>query len=142
MIDAKTVITKGAVEHAVGQAKDAAETAFEDLSERLKDYEALQQLRRKARNELKKAVKQVKKAELKKAVKQVKKAKTSRKARRGPRPIFLLVTVGFVAFAVYMVHRRRNGSSTYTAPDPFGEAVEEERRAQAFGQKPFATPGA
>jgi hypothetical protein len=130
MIDAKTVITKGAVEHAVEQARDAAETALGDLSERVKDAEVVQQLRRKARKELKKAAKQVKKA------------KTSRRSRRGPRPMVLLVTVGFVAFAVYMVQRRRNGTIAYTAPDPFGEAVEEERRAQAFGQKPVATPGA
>ena len=54
----------------------------------------------------------------------------------------LLVTVGFVAFAVYMVQRRRNAPSTYTAPDPFGEALEEEQRAHAFGQRPVATPGA
>jgi hypothetical protein len=130
MIDAKTVITKGAVEHAVEQARGAAETALGDLSERVKDAEVVQQLRRKARKELKKAAKQVKKA------------KTSRRSRRGPRPVVLLVTVGFVAFAVYMVQRRRNGTIAYTAPDPFGEAVEEERRAHAFGQKPVATPGA
>jgi hypothetical protein len=131
MIDAKHVITRDAVEHAVGQAKDAAETAFGELSDRVKDYEAVEQLRRKARNELKKAAKRVKKA---------KTSRTSR--RRGPRPVVLLVTVGFIAFAVYMVQRRRNASSTYTAPDPFGEAVDEERRAGAFGQKPIASPGA
>lgn len=130
MIDAKHVITKGAVEHAVEQARDAAETALEDLSGRVKDAEVVQQLRRKARKELKRAAKHAKKA------------KSSRRSRRGPRPVVLLVTVGFVAFAAYMVQRRRNGSSTYTAPDPFGEAVEEERRANAFGQKPVATPGA
>jgi len=132
MIDAKNVITRDAVEHAVGQAKDAAETAFGELSERVKDYEAVEQLRRKARSELKKAAKKVKKA------------KTSRRSRsrRGPRPVVLLVTAGFIAFAVYMVQRRRNASGTYTAPDPFGEAVDEERRAGAFGQKPVATPGA
>jgi hypothetical protein len=130
MIDAKHVITKSAVEHAVGQARDVAETTLEELSKTVKDAEVVQQLRRKARKELKKAAKQVKKA------------KASRRSRRGPRPVVLLVTVGFVAFAVYMVQRRRNTSSTYTAPDPFGEAVDEERRAGAFGQKPYATPGA
>jgi uncharacterized protein YhaN len=130
MIDAKNVITKSAVEHAAEQARDAVETALEDLSERVKDAEVVQQLRRKARKELKHAAKQVKKA------------KASRRSRRGPRPVVLLVTVGFVAFAVYMVQRRRNAAITYTAPDPFGEAVEEERRAHAFGQSSVATPGA
>ncbi len=64
MIDAKHVITKDTVEHAVGQAQGRGpETAFEELSERVKDFEAVQQLRRKAKKELVKAAKQVKKRE-------------------------------------------------------------------------------
>jgi acetyl-CoA carboxylase alpha subunit len=131
MIDAKTVITKGVVEHAVGQAKDAAEAALEDLSERVKDVEVVQQLRKKARKELKQAAKQVKKT------------RAARRSRRGPRPVvLLLVSAGFVAFAVYMLQRRRNEADTYTAPDPFGEALDEERRAHVYGQPNVATPGA
>jgi len=131
MIDAKTVITKGVVEHAVEQARDAAETALQDLSERVKDVEVVQELRKKARKELKHAAKQVKKT------------RSARRSRRGPRPVvLLLVSAGFVAFAVYMVQRRRNAADTYTAPDPFGEALEEERRAHVYGQPNMATPGA
>jgi ferric-dicitrate binding protein FerR (iron transport regulator) len=132
MIDAKTVITKSVVEHAVEQAKGTAETALEDLAERVKDVEAVQQLRKKARKELKQAVKQVKKT---------RSARRSR--RRGPRPVvLLLVSAGFVGLAVYVVQRRRNAADTYTAPDPFGEALEEERRAHVYGQPNIATPGA
>ena len=134
MIDtAKHVITKSAVEQAVMQARDVAESALGDLSERAKDAEVVQELRRKARKELKKASKQLAKA---------KKAKKSRRSRRAPRPLVLLAAVGFVAVAVYVVQRRRNSPGIDIAPDPFGEAVEEERRAGAFGQHPIATPGA
>ncbi len=132
MIDAKNVITKDAVEHAVEQARDAAETALE-LSERVKDAEVVQHLRRRARKELKRAAKQVKKA---------KASRGSRRSRRAPRPLVLLAAIGFVALAAYLLHRQRTASTANVAPDPFGEAVEEERRAGAFGQKPFATPGA
>jgi hypothetical protein len=130
---AKHVITKSAVEQAVMQAKDAAESALEDLSERAKDAEVVQELRRKAKKELKKASKQLEKA---------RKSKKSRRSRRAPRPVVLLAAVGFVALAVYLVQRRRNSSGIDIAPDPFGEAVEEERRAGAFGQSSVATPGA
>ena len=134
MIDtAKHVINKGAVEQAVMLAKDAAESALEDLSVRAKDAEVVQELRRKARKELKKASKQLAKA---------KKAKKSRRSRRARRPLVLLAAVGGIAVAVYVVQRRRNSSGIDIAPDPFGEAVEEERRAGAFGQSPIATPGA
>ena len=134
MIDtAKHVITKGAVEQAVTLAKDAAESALEDLSERAKDAEVVHELRRKARKELKKAAKQLQKA---------RKAKKSRRSRRARRPLVLLAAVVGIGVAVYVVQRRRNWSGIDIAPDPFGEAVEEERRAGAFGQDPIATPGA
>ncbi len=131
MIDtAKNVIAKGTVEH----ARDAAENALEELSVRLKDAEVVQQLRKKAKKELKHAAKQVKKTQ--------KSRKASKRSRRGPRPLVLLAAVGFVALAAYLVQRRRTSALPEVAPDPFGEAVEEERRAHAFGQRPMATPGA
>jgi hypothetical protein len=131
MIDtAKNVIAKGTVEH----AKDAAQDRLEGISERLKDAEVVQQLRTKAKTEIKRAKKELKRA---------KKARGKKsKSRRAPRPFVLLVALGFVGLAVYMMQRRRNQSLPDVGPDPFGEAVEEERRAGAFGQRPAATPGA
>ena len=137
---ATQTISKGAVEHAVEQAVGHAKGAAGELSERVMDAEVVQELRRKARKELKKAAKQVEQA--KKAAKKSAKSARKSRSRRGPRPVVLLVTVGFIAFAVYMVQRRRNQALPDVAPDPFGEAVEEERRAGAFGQRPAATPGA
>ena len=99
---------------AVEHAKDVAQETFGELSDRLKDVELpkLPQL-----------------------------SKPHKPSHRGRWLVLLFGALG-VAVVVVMVRRRTMQRSQDIAPDPFGAAVEEERAAGGFGQRPIATPGA
>jgi hypothetical protein len=125
---AAQVISKGTVEH----AKDTAQEAISDLLE----ADVVQQIRKATRRELKHARK-----ELEKAAKRAAKSRGKSKSRRPPL-LVIFAAIGVVAVVVVIMKRRQGASQFDTAPDPFGEAVEEERQAHAFGQRPAATPGA
>ncbi len=64
----------------------------------------------------------------------------------GMRRWFVLVGLAAaVGLGIWFLRRRAQGGGGYegeTAPDAFGAAVDEERRMQAFGDRPVATPGA
>ena len=69
-------------------------------------------------------------------------AKKKRK-RRAPRVLLLvLVVVGAVALAVYVRKMSEPEPETDTAPDPFGQAVEEQREAMRSTPSHVTTPGA
>jgi hypothetical protein len=61
---------------------------------------------------------------------------------RTPLLFILLGAIGLVAVVWMLQRRRMRDDYRDIAPDTFGEAVREEQRAGAFGQRPVATPGA
>jgi hypothetical protein len=139
---AKNAITLGAVEHTLGQAKESAAGTLGDLSERLKDADVVQQLRKLTRQELKHAKREWKHAakQARKRAKKVARTHGRSKSRRSP-VVGVIVVIGIAAVAAYVLQRRRAASTTDVAPDPFGAAVEQER-AQGYLDRPVATPGA
>jgi hypothetical protein len=68
----------------------------------------------------------------------------TRNKRRSRTPLLFIVlgAAGLVALVVVMQRRRMRDEYREIAPDAFGDALREEQRAGAFGQRPVATPGA
>jgi hypothetical protein len=115
MIDtAMQVASKGAVEH----AKDVAQERLGEVSERLMDVDIppIPQL-----------------AQL---------TTPNKKARHRTRWLLLLLTALGIGAAVVVMRRRMSQGFDDVAPDAFSEALEQERAAGTFGQRPIATPGA
>ena len=98
---------------AVEHAKDVAQETLDELSERLKDVELPKLMT----------------------------STSTRERRRVPWMLLLLAALGIGA-AVAIARRRRSSANDDFAPDPFGNAVEQERASGALGQRPIATPGA
>ena len=68
-------------------------------------------------------------------------ATSKRSRRRLPWLLLLFGALGIAAIVV-IARRRQSWSDDAVVPDPFGEAVEQERASGALGQRPIATPGA
>ncbi len=145
MIDtAKYGIARDALEETFGHARDAATGTFGELTERVRDADLVQQARKRTRKELKRA-----KSELKIASKQAKKAANdrgvrsaskTRAKRRSPVLTGIVIVIGVAAIA-YVMKRRRPAPTSDVAPDPFGNALQEER-ARGDAHRSHATPGA
>lgn len=61
---------------------------------------------------------------------------------RRSRWVVLLVALALAAMGVVIVRRRRRTEDLALAPDPFGDAVLEQRQASGHGSLPVSTPGA